>query len=98
VNFKINVTTSAGNMQLPQIASSVTLGGRQSKVIVTDYVFGNSKLLYSTAQILFASRIGTRDVLFLYGDTTQEHETSLILTGISRTQTNGSAVSFTMSN
>jgi hypothetical protein len=98
VTFKINVTTSAGNVQLPQIASSVTLGGRQSKVIVTDYVFGTSKLLYTTAQILFAGRIGTRDVLFLYGDATQEHETSLILTGISRTQTNGSAVSFTMSN
>lgn len=98
VNFKINVTTSAGNVQLPQIASSVTLGGRQSKVIVTDYVFGASKLLYTTAQILFAGRIGSRDVLFLYGDTTQEHETSLILTGISRTQTNASAVSFTMSN
>ncbi|KIM73346.1 glycoside hydrolase family 35 protein [Piloderma croceum F 1598] len=98
VNFKINVTTSVGNVQLPQIASSVTLGGRQSKVIVTDYVFGASKLLYTTAQILFAGQIGSCDVLFLYGDTTQEHETSLILTGISRTQTNGSAVSFTMSN
>jgi hypothetical protein len=98
VNFKINVTTSAGNVQLPQIASSVTLGGRQSKVIVTDYMFGTSKLLYATAQILFAGRIGSRDVLFLYGDSTQEHEVSLALTGTPRIEINGSDTSFTMSS
>lgn len=45
------------------------MNGRTSKVIVTDYNFGKSgKLLYSTANILFAGTIGDRDVLLLYGD------------------------------
>lgn len=98
VDFKINVTTSAGYVQLPQIASSVTLGGRQSKVIATDYSFGTSKLLYTTAQILFAGRIGGRDVLFLYGSSTQEHEASVVLTGTSGVKASGSYISFTLSN
>ena len=98
VNFKINVMTSAGKLQLPQVVSSVTLGGRQSKVIVADYSFGSSKLLYSTAQILFAGQIGGRDVLFLYGDSSQEHEASLVLTGTLRAQTNKSHTSFTSSS
>ncbi|KAF9240278.1 glycoside hydrolase family 35 protein [Melanogaster broomeanus] len=79
-NFKLNVTTSGGSFQIPRIASAITLSGRQSKVIVTDYSFGSSKILYSTAQI------GGRDVLFLYGDHSQEHEAALALTGTPRFQ------------
>lgn len=69
--FKLNVTTSAGNFEVPRFTSGITLAGRQSKIIVTDYSFGlSSKVLYSTAQVLFAGQIGGRDVLFLYGDLT----------------------------
>lgn len=75
-------------MQLPQVSSSITIGGRQSKVIVADYPFGNSNLLYSTAQVLFAGRIGDRDVLLLYGDSDQVHEASLVLVGTSTTPEN----------
>lgn len=47
-----------------------------------DYSFGaSSKLSYSTAQVFYASTIGNRDVLFLYGDSSQEHEVALRLTG-----------------
>ncbi|KAK0186885.1 glycoside hydrolase family 35 protein [Armillaria mellea] len=80
-DFKINVTTAEGDLQIPIIASAVTLGGRQSKVIVTNYAFGSSRLLYSTASIFFAGIIDGRDVLFIYGDTSQEHEIALPLTG-----------------
>jgi hypothetical protein len=60
----------------------ITLDGRESKVVVTDYAFGSSsKLLYSTAQILYASTIDKRDVLFLHGDISQDHEAALNLTG-----------------
>ncbi|KDQ50498.1 glycoside hydrolase family 35 protein [Jaapia argillacea MUCL 33604] len=81
-SFQLAVTTSAGSLELPQVVSNITLTGRQSKVIVTDYTFGSSKVLYSTASVLFAGTIGGRDVLFLYGDSTQQHEASLALTGI----------------
>lgn len=97
VNFKMTVETALGKIEVPRIVSSVTLGGRQSKVVVTDYAFGNSKALYSTAQILFGGRIGSRDVLFLYGDSLQEHEASIAFSGKPRVQTHSSAVSFTAS-
>ncbi|KAK0448411.1 glycoside hydrolase family 35 protein [Desarmillaria tabescens] len=65
-DFKINVATAEGDLQIPIVASAVILGGRQSKVIVTNYAFGSSQLL---------------DILFIYGDTSQEHEIALLLTG-----------------
>ncbi|KAI0313595.1 glycoside hydrolase family 35 protein [Amylostereum chailletii] len=75
IAFKLNVTTSAGTLSIPSTVSNITLSGRQSKTIVTDYNFGQSSFLrYSTAPILFAGRIGSRDVLFAYGDSNQAHE------------------------
>ncbi|GLB38736.1 putative glycoside hydrolase family 35 protein [Lyophyllum shimeji] len=82
ITFKLNVTTSTGNLQVPVVSSSIALSGRQSKVVVTDYAFGkSSRALYSTAQVLYASTIDGRDVLFLHGDSSQEHEAAVMLTG-----------------
>ncbi|TDL23133.1 glycoside hydrolase family 35 protein [Rickenella mellea] len=78
LDFKVDVKTSEGIFTVPQMGH-VTLGGRQSKLIVTDYAFGDTRALYSTAQVLFAGKIGLRDVLFLFGDATQEHEIALTL-------------------
>ncbi|KAJ7133272.1 glycoside hydrolase family 35 protein, partial [Mycena epipterygia] len=81
VDFKLTVDTLQGSLQLPLVASNITLGGRQSKTIVTDYKFGSSTLSYSTATVLFAGVIDGRDVLFLHGAAFQEHEIALHLTG-----------------
>ncbi|KAG2357219.1 glycoside hydrolase family 35 protein [Suillus spraguei] len=91
--FKLNVTTSAGHFEVPTLTSGITLAGRQSKIVVTDYSFGSSRVIYSTAQVLFAGRIGGRDVLFLYGDPTSESEVALILSGTPRIQWAGVSVS-----
>ncbi len=48
---------------------------------MTNYAFGSSRLLYSTASIFFSGIIDGRDVLFIYGDASQEHEITLSLTG-----------------
>ncbi|TFK27561.1 glycoside hydrolase family 35 protein [Coprinopsis marcescibilis] len=81
INFKLNVTTSVGPLQIPTwTPHSITLSGRQSKVIVTDYSFGSSKVLYSTAQVFYAGVIDGRDVLFLHGDTSQAHEVAISFT------------------
>jgi len=80
-NFTLNVTTLAGHLKIPLVASPIVLDGRQSKVIVTNYAFGNSRALYSTAQVLYAGRIDGRDVLFLHGTSIQEHEATLTLSG-----------------
>lgn len=98
--FKLNVTTTSGPLQIPQIAPSITLSGRQSKVVVTDYHFGSSsKLAYSTAQVFFAGSIDGRAVLFLHGDVSQDHEAALQLTGTPNKlhQTPPSGVQFTSS-
>lgn len=92
------MTTSTGSFQIPRVASAITLGGRQSKVVVTDYSFGSSKVLYSTAQVLYAGQIGNRDVLFLYGDASQEHETALALTGVPRLQAQSASISYASIN
>lgn len=80
--FQLNVTTSLGRLQIPRLAESIVLGGRQSKVIITDYTFGaSSTLLYSTAQVFYAGVIAGRDVLLLYGDSNQDHESTFIPSG-----------------
>ncbi|KAF8877096.1 glycoside hydrolase family 35 protein [Infundibulicybe gibba] len=95
ITFKLNVTTSSGNIQIPVVAPAITLGGRQSKVIVTNYAFGSSRLVYSTAQVFFAGTIDGRDVLFLYGDSSQAHETDLPLTGTPSPVAQSSSVKLT---
>ncbi|KAJ4481275.1 glycoside hydrolase family 35 protein, partial [Lentinula aciculospora] len=80
-SFALNVTVVTGDLlHLPLVTSNITLGGRESKVILTDYTYGvNSRMLYSTAQVFFSGVIDFRDVLFLYGDASQSHEFALSL-------------------
>jgi hypothetical protein len=66
-------------------------------VIVTDYKFGSSRALYSTASVFFAGKIGTRDVLFLFGDSDQQHEASIVLSGRSGLRTSNANVKFSTS-
>ncbi|KAJ7058089.1 glycoside hydrolase family 35 protein [Mycena amicta] len=93
--FKLNITTPiSANIQVPVVVPAITLGGRESKLVISGYTFGASKIDYTTAQIFFAGKIGTRDVLFLYGNSTQAHEIRLALTGTRSTvhQTNSSLI------
>ncbi|KAF8915220.1 beta-galactosidase, domain 2-domain-containing protein [Mucidula mucida] len=97
-DFKINVSTSLGELELPVVALAITMGGRQSKIILTDYTFGSaSKLLYSTAELYFAGSIDGRDVILLYGDAVQEHEFALEFTGREHSSlvANSSALTYT---
>ncbi|EEB90965.1 hypothetical protein MPER_10755, partial [Moniliophthora perniciosa FA553] len=94
--FKLNVTTASGaSFQIPNIAGAITLDGRQSKVLVTDYAFGSSRALYSTAEVFFAGVIDGRDVLFLHGYSNQEHEVVLSLTGTNTANTTSELITFT---
>ncbi|KAJ7483608.1 glycoside hydrolase family 35 protein [Mycena latifolia] len=97
--FKLNITTTSGNIQVPIVVPSITLGGRESKLVISDYSFGSSKVGYTTAQVFYAGRIGGRDILFLYGNSTQAHETRLALTGTSNKahQTQSPLITFTPS-
>ncbi|KAG8982974.1 hypothetical protein FRB90_006403, partial [Tulasnella sp. 427] len=85
ITFKLGVKTSSGTMQVPASASSITIPGRRSQITVTDFAYGSSKALYSTAPVLFAGSVGSRDVLYLYGDPGIQYEAAIKFTGIPTT-------------
>ncbi|KAG9087630.1 hypothetical protein FS749_002792, partial [Ceratobasidium sp. UAMH 11750] len=74
--FDLAVKASAGPLPV-----QVTLAGRQSKVIVTDFAFGSSRALYSTAAVFYAGKLGGRDVLVLQGDVDVQHTAAVKFTG-----------------
>ncbi|KFY95212.1 hypothetical protein V500_02889 [Pseudogymnoascus sp. VKM F-4518 (FW-2643)] len=104
VTYKPTVTTSKGNVTIPQLGGSLTLSGRDSKWHVTDYDFGGTTLLYSTAEIFtwkkFKSGKSDKTVLLVYGGPGEQHEMSIVTasspktvegTGVTTKSTNGTA-------
>jgi hypothetical protein len=80
-NYKLTLPTSAGNITIPQLGGSLTLTGRDSKIHVVDYVAGSTELLYSTGEIATWATIDNRDVIVLYGNEGETHETAFKLGG-----------------
>ena len=62
--FSLNVNTSStGVVSVPRYGGSITLAGRESKILVTDYAFGTHKLTYSTAEVRVGTSAGNRSLL-----------------------------------
>ena len=59
----------------------LTLKSRESRVILSDFRFGASSVLHTSAAVLFAGVIDGRDVLFLHGDPSQAYEMELVFKG-----------------
>ncbi|KAL4926586.1 glycoside hydrolase family 35 protein [Aspergillus undulatus] len=72
--YKLQVQTSIGKLNIPQLGGSLTLSGRDSKFHVTDYDVGGLSLLYSTAEIFSWQRTRDKTVLLLYGGEGEDHE------------------------
>ncbi|MFG1646581.1 beta-galactosidase [Amycolatopsis sp. NPDC049252] len=51
-----------------QPGTGLTLDGRQSKIVVAGYDLGQTRLQYSTSEIMTSATIGGRDTAVLYGD------------------------------
>jgi hypothetical protein len=64
-SFKLHVSTSVGNLTIPQHAGSIVLNGHQSKILVTDFAIGNQILTYSTAEVLTYAMIDAKPVVVL---------------------------------
>lgn len=77
---KLNVTTSMGTLLIPE-NGEITIDGRESKIIVTDYTFGksNTSILYSTSEIMTWTTIDEADYIILYAPLGQTGETTFIL-------------------
>jgi len=64
-SFKLHVSTSVGNMTIPQHSGSIVINGHQSKILVTDFAMGNQTLTYSTAEVLTYALIDSKPVVVL---------------------------------
>ena len=100
-NYTLSLPTSAGTLSIPQLGGSLSLNGRDSKVHVTDYPVGDSKLLYSTAEIFTWQIFDNKTVLIVYGGPNELHELAIAGTtggtvvegdGVTIQQSNGSVV------
>ncbi|KAF1978168.1 hypothetical protein BU23DRAFT_525879 [Bimuria novae-zelandiae CBS 107.79] len=65
-SFKLHVSTSIGNLTIPQHAGSIVLNGHQSKILVTDFSIGNKTLTYSTAEVLTYALIDGHPTVVLW--------------------------------
>ncbi|KAG6910916.1 hypothetical protein DXG01_006599 [Tephrocybe rancida] len=69
----LTVDTSVGPIVIPK-SGNITFNGRESKILVTDYIFGTTAthILYSTAEI------DATDYIILYGPVGQTGETAFL--------------------
>ncbi|KAL4904335.1 putative beta-galactosidase A [Aspergillus multicolor] len=77
IEYTLRLTTTAGNLSLPQLGGKLTLPGRDSKIHVTDYSVGSYSLLYSTAEIFTWKEYASETVLLIYGGVGETHELAL---------------------
>ncbi|KAG6919301.1 hypothetical protein DXG01_007434 [Tephrocybe rancida] len=74
--YTLTVATSIGNVTVPTIGGSLTLNGKDSKIHVVDYTAGSSHILYSSAEIFTWATIDGKDVIVVYGNAGELHETA----------------------
>lgn len=72
--YTLRLPTAAGNKTIPQLGGSLSLNGRDSKVHVADYPFGDFSLQYSTAEVFTWKKFHDKTVLVLYGGPGELHE------------------------
>lgn len=73
-SYKLKLPTSRGNITVPQIAGSLRLTGRDSKVHVVDYDVGGTNVLYSTAEVFTWKKSDSSKILIVYGGFNETHE------------------------
>ncbi|KAJ5951939.1 uncharacterized protein N7479_010352 [Penicillium vulpinum] len=78
IQYTVELSTSIGDIKIPQLEGHLTLNGRDSKFHVTDYDVGGINLIYSSAEIFtWARGSGSTRVLILYGGAGETHEFAL---------------------
>ncbi|KAH1899942.1 hypothetical protein KXW02_008286 [Aspergillus fumigatus] len=76
--YNLSISTSVGNVTIPQLGGSLSLNGRDSKFHITDYDVGGFNLIYSSAEVFtWAKGDNKKRVLVLYGGAGELHEFAL---------------------
>ncbi|KAH7022014.1 family 35 glycosyl hydrolase [Ilyonectria destructans] len=61
--LRLTVDTSEGELTIPRFGNYIKIDGHEAKVLVTDFKFGDKKLLYSTAEVLSYTTIDGKQIL-----------------------------------
>ncbi|KAJ7134399.1 glycoside hydrolase family 35 protein [Mycena epipterygia] len=97
---QVTVQTSLGPILIPQ-NGTLTFNGRESKILVTNYVFGKREtaILYSSAEIMTWTTIDNTDYIIFYAPAGQTGETAFLFDSAPTVDLNGlSDVSSNFSN
>ncbi|PVG04083.1 putative beta-galactosidase [Serendipita vermifera] len=84
--LRVNSTVLGQEVTVPS-SGSLILDGRESKVLVTDYKFGSSNLIFSTAEVLTWETFDGVDYIYLYTNPSASVE---IYVSSNRTSSNSS--------
>lgn len=76
-SYTLNLPTSRGKISIPALYGSLTLNGRDSKIVVTDYDVRGFNLIYSTAEILTHQKHGDRTILIVYTGRDETNELAI---------------------
>lgn len=77
VEYTLNMPTSRGMIPVPQLGGKLSLHGRDSKVHVTDFDVGGTKVLYSTAEIFTWKQFDGYKTLLVYAGPNELHEVAV---------------------
>ena len=79
--YTLSVSTSKGNVTIPQLGGTLTLNGRDSKVHVVDYPVPEGNVVYSSAEVLTWKKFDDQTVLVVYGGPGELHEMEVQVSG-----------------
>lgn len=72
--YRVKLPTSKGLIPIPQMNRTLSLNGRDSKMMVTDYDVQGTRLLYSTADIFTHVKQGDNTILIMYAGAGEYNE------------------------
>ncbi|KAI1104565.1 glycoside hydrolase family 35 protein [Jackrogersella minutella] len=89
-DYTMKLPTLKGDISIPTLVDALTLHGRDSKIVVTDYDVRGIKLLYSTAEIFTHQKFENTTVLFIYSGPNEMNELAVEDTDSARVVTDDS--------
>ncbi|KAI1105624.1 glycoside hydrolase family 35 protein [Jackrogersella minutella] len=96
--YRVTLPTSQGAITIPQLNQSLTLNGRDSKVMVTDYDVQGGKLIYSTADVFTQVKQDNHTVVVIYAGTGESNELAIQGPPSSQVKKLSGGTSFKVSN
>ena len=73
-DYQLTLPTTSGQVTIPQLGGVLSLHGRDSKIMVVDYLVGNYTILYSTAEIFTWQTQPGKIVLVAYAGPDETNE------------------------